>query len=198
MQHNEAQRLIRALSDCHEGAHFQFRNIFGSQHLAFDMRKFGQRPRRACQKGRSGVVGGPVGPFLGKFDARHRSNGAVKNVLDIRRRGQAHDNALNRPALGFGLACGKHVTGVCNSRHSGPNGVVRRCACKADSQLFEVGCLDCGHGRSKRLAHLPGGTAADASEHKTRTGQSSGTIESKRFSRFGLQITRLQCLCDKH
>ena len=118
-QHDESQRLVGALGHCHERAHAKLAHLTGPQHLAFDLRQLCQRLGGLGQQHWCCMVGGPIGPLLGQFDALNGCNGAVKCGFEPVWRGHANGHVGDGTWLWFGLGGRVNIAGVGHGGYGG-------------------------------------------------------------------------------
>ena len=100
MNDDEAQRLGRALCHGHESAHAQLGDLFGPQHLYFDVCMLAQFLSGVANIG-GGMVRGAVGPFLANSMPLTSALPSDSNCCERSDSGRASTTLCSWRALGF-------------------------------------------------------------------------------------------------
>ena len=136
------------------------------------------------------MVGGPVGPFLGQFDALDQCDGLVKTSLDRRQVVHGNRHLLQFYRRGFGLGGAVDIAGVGTGHDSGTYGLwldTGQQSHKKNSALCIAG-FQYAHGG------IHGGTdvffagIACAHQHHPRGLDAGRAVDIQQLARLGLQI----------
>ena len=100
VHHDESQGFNRPPGDRQKCAHGKRFDLFGSKHFGLDIGFAAQFSGRLGEHARCGVVGWPVGPFLGKLHTSDLGLADIEVFLNHGHLANTHRDTLERSAFG--------------------------------------------------------------------------------------------------
>ena len=192
LQNDKAQRLLRALGHGQEGPHAKLAYLLGAQNFTADLAVLGcQRLGSLGQQRRCGVIGRPIGPFLGQLHAGAYGDGALKAVLQLARVAGREQNRLQAARLGLGFGAGVAVAGVRHGQHGGPQRRGLGHTGKGHDQLLELVGFDAIHRCDNPAAHVLSAAIADTDDQHPRGQGLRRLVQRERLANLGLGVTLL-------
>ncbi len=197
MQFDEFQGLSRAPCHRQKSAHAQFFHVFVVHHVAFDAWQFRQGLGSARKMAGRGVVGRPIGPFLGQLDAAHGGHTLGKRGGQFGAVGNTHLDQRQRARLGRAQGRGVDVTGFGHSAQGHMERLAVRRLVKTQGELFGFGRLDQGNGRSHPFADVARLAICQLHQDQPRASQAGWAVDVEQAAGLVGQVTGLHGFADQ-